>query len=113
MTLLGTQREAVVRLHMETEERKDFAATVKTFARPRYEVVATGEEHQGERDVEAFLSETGRAFPDFRFTRTTLHHADDAVIVETTFNGTHEGSWRGLPATGREVSYAMCNVFVF
>jgi steroid delta-isomerase-like uncharacterized protein len=106
-------RETVVREHMATEEAKDFVGTVRTFARPRYEVVATGESHAGEREVEAFLAETGRAFPDFRFSRTTLHHADEAVVVETTFEGTHAGSWRGLPPTGREVSYGMCNVFVF
>jgi hypothetical protein len=42
-----------------------------------------------------------------------LHHADDAVIVEAEFTGTHLGAWRGLPATGRRVRYRMCNVFVF
>ena len=107
------KREAIVREHMACEERKDFAGTVKTFARPRYEVVATGETHEGEDAVSNFLAETGVAFPEFHFEDTKLHHTDDAVIVETVFVGTHDGSWRGLPATGRMVRYAMCNVFVF
>jgi steroid delta-isomerase-like uncharacterized protein len=110
---LRTQREEIVREHMETEARKDFAATVRTFAHPRYEVMATGETHDGEQAVSAFLEETGAAFPDFRFETQHLHHADGAVIVEVVFHGTHGGAWRGLPATGRRVRYTMCNVFVF
>jgi steroid delta-isomerase-like uncharacterized protein len=110
---LRNRREGIVREHMESEARKDFAATLRTFTRPRYEVVATGETHDGAQAVTAFLEESGTAFPDFRFETLHLHHADDAVIVEVVFHGTHEGAWRGLPPTGRRVSYTMCNVFVF
>ncbi len=106
-------REALVREHIASEERKDFDATLRTFSRPRYEVVATGEEHEGPAAVSAFLAESGAAFPDFAFADQRLHHAEEAVFVEVVFRGTHLGAWRGLPATGRRVSYAMCNVFVF
>jgi predicted ester cyclase len=106
-------REAIVREHMASEERGDFAATVKTFHRPRYEVAPTLETHDGEEAVRAFLEETGVAFPGFRFSETVVHHADDAIIVETTFEGRHDGMWRGLPPTGRDVSYRMSNTFVF
>ncbi|HEY8087287.1 MAG TPA: ester cyclase [Polyangiaceae bacterium] len=110
---LRDARERIVREHMASEDRKDFDATLRTFSRPRYEVVATGEVHDGPGAVAAFLEESGVAFPDFRFDTPTLHHADDAVIVEVVFRGTHGGAWRGLPATGRAVRYAMSNVFVF
>lgn len=102
-----------MREHMDAETRKDFAATVRTFARPRYEVVATGDVHEGDVAVEGFLRETGAAFPDFRFELHAMHHADDAVLVEVDFLGTHQGAWRGLPATGRRVRYRMGNVFAF
>jgi steroid delta-isomerase-like uncharacterized protein len=110
---MNAKREAIVREHMATEEQKDFASTVKTFARPRYEVIATGETHDGSDVVAKFLAETGVAFPDFSFETKALHHAGDAVIAEVVFTGTHRGGWRGLPATGRTVRYAMCNVFEF
>jgi hypothetical protein len=42
-----------------------------------------------------------------------VHHADDAIVVEGTFTGTHEGTWRGLPATGRRVDFPMLIVFPF
>jgi hypothetical protein len=35
------------------------------------------------------------------------------VILETTVSGTHEGNWRGLPGTGREVEFDACAVFAF
>jgi steroid delta-isomerase-like uncharacterized protein len=110
---LTRAREAIVREHIASEERKDFDATLRTFSRPRYEVVATGETHDGSAAVAAFLAESGVAFPDFTFANQRLRHADDAVFAEVVFEGTHLGAWRGLPATGRRVSYAMCNVFVF
>jgi hypothetical protein len=37
----------------------------------------------------------------------------DAVLVEGRFTGTHLGSWRGLPATGRKVDFPMCLIFEF
>lgn len=106
-------REKIVLQHMEAEENKSAGDTVATFSHPRYEVVPTGEVHSGAGAVTSFLEENMVAFPDFWFETHHIHHAKDAVIVETTFNGTHLGVWRGIPPTGKSVSYRMCNVFVF
>jgi steroid delta-isomerase-like uncharacterized protein len=110
---LSQRREEIVREHVASENRHDFEATLRTFARPRYEVVAAGETHDGERAVRAFLEETYAAFPDMSLEHRALHHGEHAVIVEATFTGTQRGRYRGLPATHRRVEYAMCNVFVF
>lgn len=110
---LEIERDRVVRAHMDAEARGDFAAAQATFHHPRYEIVATGEVHDGADAVAAFYGETARAFPDLSFTRPTLRHARDGVTVETVFRATHRGAWRGLPATGRVVEYAMMNVFLF
>lgn len=107
------RREEVVLAHMDAEARHAIDETVATFARPRYEIVPTGEVIDGAEALTAFHVETDRAFPDFRFGDPVIHHTDDAVIVEVDFIGTHLGPWRGLPATGRPVRYRMCNVFVF
>ena len=106
-------REKIVREHMDAEINKSAIQTVDTFSHPRYEVIPTGEVHDGGQAVEAFLAEGMIAFPDFTFDIHQLHHAKDAVIVETTFKGTQLGTWRGIPPTGKTVSYRMCNVFVF
>ena len=107
------RREAIVREHMASEDEHRFDDTLETFAHHRYEVVPTGEVHDGEAALRAFYAETHLAFPDFHFENTTMRHLDDAMVVETDFVGTHLGPWRGLPATGRTVRYRMCNLFEF
>lgn len=110
---LKKAREAIVLEHIESENRYDFEATVRTFSSPRYEVTPTAEVHEGAGDVLSFLLENHEGFPDFVLGIERMHVAEDAIIVETRFVGTHSGTWKGLPATGRKVDYMMCNVFEF
>ena len=98
---------------MRLENEHDFPGCIGEFHRPRYEIVATGEVHDGPAAVEAFLQENRRAFPDFRFEPSRTTPAADAVLVEGHFIGTHDGTWRGLPATGRTVRFPMAVVFEF
>ena len=65
-TTLRARREAVVREHMDSENRHDFDATIATFAHPRYELVATGQVYDGEAEVRAYYASTRTAFPDQR-----------------------------------------------
>src|SRR5467141_4514941 len=99
---LRARREAIVREHMESENHHDFDTTISTFAHPRYEIIPTGDVYDGEDEVRRYFAETRAAFPDQRNELIALHHADDGVIVEANLYGTHEGPFRGLPATGRK-----------
>ncbi|MGZ5337681.1 MAG: ester cyclase [Solirubrobacterales bacterium] len=117
MPLLGpslrSRREEIVREHMDSENRHEFDGTLETFDHPRYEIVPTGEVHDGPEEVMAYFEETRRAFPDQRNELVELHHADDAVIAEFILRGTHEGPLRALPPTGRDFEVEMIAVFVF
>jgi steroid delta-isomerase-like uncharacterized protein len=106
-------REDLVREHMESENRHAFDATIATFHHPRYEIVPTGDVFDGREEVERYFDETRTAFPDQRNRLVALHHADDAVIVEFDLLGTHGGSFRGLPATGRAFECRCVSIFVF
>jgi steroid delta-isomerase-like uncharacterized protein len=110
---LRERRERIVREHMESENRHRFDVTMATFHHPRYELVATGEVHDGEAEVDAYFRETRAAFPDQRNELIALHHADDAVITEFWLRGTHDGPLRGLPPTGRAFECRMTAFFVF
>jgi steroid delta-isomerase-like uncharacterized protein len=110
---LRARREAVVREHMESENRHRFDDTIETFSHPRYELVATGEVYDGESEVRAYYEQTRRAFPDQRNELTSLRHAEDAVIVEFDLLGTHRGPLRGLPPTGRSFRARMTAFFIF
>jgi len=110
---LRRKREELVIEHMETENRHEYEATIETFDHPRYELVGTGEVFDGPEEVARYFQETRTAFPDQRNELVSLHHADDAVIVEANLYGTHEGSLRNLPPTGRKFEMRFCAVFVF
>lgn len=99
--------------HMESENRYEFDVTLATFEHPRYELIGTGDVFDGPVEVAAYFEETRTAFPDQRNDLIALHHADDAVIVEAMLYGTHLGSFRGLPATGRKFEMRFCAMFVF
>jgi len=106
-------REAVVREHMDSENRLDFEATIATFQHPRYELCPLGEIHDGEAAVRRYYRETRAAFPDQRNRIDALYSLDGAVIVEFVLEGTHLGNYRGLPATGRAFSCRMAAFFLF
>ena len=112
-TSLREKREQLVREHMETENRHEVDATLATFKHPRYELIATDEVIDGSTDVARYYQETRAAFPDQRNELIALHHADDAVIVEFDLLGTHKGSYRGLPPTGRSFRCRMVAIFEF
>jgi steroid delta-isomerase-like uncharacterized protein len=110
---LRDRREAVVREHMESENRHDFDATMATFAHPRYEIVPTGEVFEGEPEVRGYFAASRTAFPDQRNEVKTIRHADDAVITEFDLLGTHLGPLRGIPPTGKTFRCPMTAFFVF
>jgi steroid delta-isomerase-like uncharacterized protein len=107
------KREAIVREHMDSENRHDFDATLDTFEHPRYELIATGDVYDGPEEVSAYFEESRRAFPDQRNELVSLHHSDDAVIVEAIIRGTHKGPLRSLPPTGREWESRILAMFLF
>jgi predicted ester cyclase len=107
------RREAIVREHMESENRHDFDATIATFVRPRYELIATGEVHDGEEAVRAYFASSRASFPDQRNELISLRHADDAVICEFDLLGTQRGELAGFAPTNREFRARMAALFLF
>ena len=111
---LQETRERIVREHMESENTHDFDVTLATFAdHPRYEIVPTGEVHDGEAEVSRYYQETRAAFPDQRNEVIALYHSDDAVVVEFWLRGTHDGDFRGVPPTGKSFECRMAAFFLF
>jgi steroid delta-isomerase-like uncharacterized protein len=110
---LRARREAIVREHAEAENRHEFDVALDSFHHPRYELMPLGEVIDGDEAVAAYYRETREAFPDQRNRVIALHHSDDVVLMELELTGTHLGSFRGLPATGRSFSCRMAAIFEF
>ena len=110
---LRAEREAIVRRHMEAENVLDFDAVIETFAHPRYEIIATGEVHDGEAEVREYFRTSRTAFPDQRNELIALRHADDAVVVEFWLLGTHAAPLAGIAPTGRAFRCRMTALYLF
>jgi steroid delta-isomerase-like uncharacterized protein len=110
---LRRAREATVRRHMEAENVHDFDTVIGTFAHPRYELIATGQVHDGEAAVRQYFRDTRGAFPDQRNELIALHHADDCVVAEFWLLGTHRGPLGGIAPTGKAFRCRMSALFVF
>ena len=67
----------------------------------------------GPEAVEGLLSQLLGAFPDFWLQRLALYHADDAVIIEVKFGGTHRGVWAGIAPSGKRMEVQSVCIFVF
>jgi steroid delta-isomerase-like uncharacterized protein len=51
------------------------------------------------------------AFPDLHSSIEELVAEDDRVFCRSTITGTHDGEYKGIPATGRHVSSEAAEVF--
>jgi steroid delta-isomerase-like uncharacterized protein len=110
---LRQRREATVRRHMEAENVHDFETVMGTFAHPRYEIIATGQVHDGDAAVRQYFKDTRTAFPDQRNELIELRQSDDAVIVEFWLLGTHRGPLAGIAPTGKSFRVRMTALFLF
>jgi steroid delta-isomerase-like uncharacterized protein len=108
------ERLALVEEHVQQENQHHLEGVMATFGEnPWYDNEPVGEHHDGRDSVRAHYEELLGALPDFHIDIDERHVTDDHVILETTISGTHEGNWRGLPGTGREVEFDACAVFAF
>ena len=59
---------------------------------------------QGLEAYKQLLSVYVTAFPDLQFTIEDMIAEGDTVVVRYTTRGTHQGNFRGIPHTGKQVS---------
>ena len=111
---LRARREAMIRKHIDAENRFDVEATLATMKDPpRYEVLPYRAKVEGRDAVRAFLARHFAAMPAIVTTAERFYHADDAVIVETHVEGKHEGEIEGIAANGRRFVVDGIGIFYF
>jgi steroid delta-isomerase-like uncharacterized protein len=107
------RREAIVREHMDAENRLDFDAALATFSHPRYELIGLGRTYDGADEVTGYFRSSREPFPDQHNELISLRHADDAVITEFWLMGTHLGPLGDFAPTGRTFRVRMLAIFEF
>ena len=108
------KREAIVLEHMESENRHEFDVTLGTFDHPRYELIATGDVHDGPKEVDGLLrgDPQGVSRPAQRADRAASRRRRGDRRGDALRNPP-EGPLRGLPPTGRSFEMQFCALFLF
>jgi len=107
-------RIRIVEEHLRRENAHDLAGIMDTFGdEAAYGDTAWGEHHVGRSAVEQYYRDMLTALPDLRIDVENRVVTDDAVVLQVSISGTHNGPWRGLPATGRPVRFPLCGIYRF
>jgi predicted ester cyclase len=96
------------------EENKDIVREYYARVINGRELDAVGEFFADERMVEGVKSGCFRyfeAFPDMHVALEDLIAEGDRVFLRSTLTGTHDGEYKGIPATGRHVATECAEVF--
>lgn len=64
-----------------------------------------GEEIKGAKNVKEFYTNLRRAFPDIRFTIIDQVGEEEKIVTHWSATGTHKGEFKGIPATGKKVTF--------
>lgn len=112
---LKTRRLALLEEHFSSEVEQEFDRTIATFVEtPRYEIMATGQIHDGEEAVLKYHRAQRRSFPDQRHENVSFHVSDDdTIIAEFDLLGTNLGEFAGKPPTGKSFRVPTIAVFFF
>lgn len=105
----------MLKAHFQSEVDHDWEACLATFKDvPRYEIVPTGEIHEGNDAVIGYHTRQRTAFPDQRHEHVRIHvGSDDTVVTEFDLVGTNRGEFMGLEPTGKTFRVAVVAVFEF
>lgn len=107
-------RIAVVDEHVRCENRHDLDAVMTTFGtEARYDDEPWEDHRIGREAVRSYYGELMCALPDLAIEVIHRHLAFESLVLEVVIRGTHLGSWRGLPATGRRLKFPLCGIFAF
>lgn len=112
MTDTVTQTEQVVRDFVAWENGDSSKADVVSESLDAYNPgLDGGEVHDRERYA-AYLRAGRSAFPDMQIAIEEMVASGETVMAEVRITGTHEGEFKGLPPTGREVDIRGMGKFV-
>lgn len=107
-------RLRAVEEHVRRENAHDLTGIMETFADDMEYVDAPwGEKHAGRDAVQEYYRTLLTALPDLRIDVWERFVTTDTVVLEVGIAGTHDGTWRGLPATGRAVRFPLCAIYRF
>jgi steroid delta-isomerase-like uncharacterized protein len=70
-----------------------------------------GSDIVGADDTRQTIAAFRKVFPDARFTNDDMLIDGDKVVVRWTCTATHQSTFRGIPATGKRVTFIGINIY--
>jgi steroid delta-isomerase-like uncharacterized protein len=67
----------------------------------------------GREGIKVFFTMFRGAFPDLNATIDEVIAEGDKVVARSTWSGTHQGEFMGIPATGKRVSFGVIDIMRF
>ena len=115
MTLSREQMRAVLTEHVEAENDRDEARVMATYSRsgPVFEDAASDQRYTGGDIVSENYQHLWDGFPELRREITRWTFGDDSAVIELTLSGVHDGTFRGIPASGKNVELRVIAHFQF
>ena len=109
------RRLTLLEKHFQSEVDHDWETCLATFGgHARYEIMATGQIHDGDTEVLAYHRAQRVAFPDQRHENVRIHVADDdTIITEFDLLGTNTGEFYGQPPTDKSFRVPVMAAFFF
>ena len=65
---------------------------------------------RGPREIKEHVTGWIASFPDLRFRIEQMVSEGDRVVMQLLMEGTHQGAWMGIPASGKKVQIRMFTV---
>jgi len=115
MKLTPEHMRAVLTEHVEAENAHDETRVLATYSRlaPVFEDVPAGVRYTGGQEIVGNYRHLWDGFPGLKrqIVRWTL--GEDSAVIELKLTGRHDGPFRGVPATGRDLEYRIIAHFQF
>ena len=100
--------------HEAAEAAHDAAGVANTFAAEGVlDPKPTGATFTGQEAITGWYADLFTAFPDLAPSLVNRYQDRNVIIDEVAFSGTHDGSFLGIPATGKPVKVAASIVYEF
>ncbi|WP_247729845.1 ester cyclase [Halovivax limisalsi] len=107
-----TEAERLVRDFVAWENGDESKIDVVSESLDMYNPGLPGGEAHDREAVADYLHESRTGFPDVRFTIEELASTGNVVLAELRVTGTHRGSFKGIPPTGRHVEFGAMAKYV-
>lgn len=108
----AVNNKSIVRHMYESIVNKKQLQRILDFYAPSYENHNPGEgEPEGVKGVEQAFKEAFKSFSDFEITVKNLISENDKVVAHIEVNGTHDGDFLGMPASGQRIKVSGTDIF--